>query len=110
MNLESLRGAPILAMSSIGNPHSFERSLEQLGARLLHRLRFPDHHPYSQEEFSAAVKLAHESGARYVVTTEKDEVRLPLLKYQEIPVASLVIELKIMSGEKQLWELIERGA
>ncbi len=109
MSPELLRGTAIVAMSGIANPLSFERSLEQLGARLLHRLRFPDHHPYRRRDLLEAVELARNSGARYVVTSEKDEVRLPSLQNPSPPIMSLGIAIKIVAGWEQLWEVIERG-
>lgn len=109
LSLESLRGEPVLAMSGIGNPLSFEQSLEQLGAQLIQRVRFPDHHAFSRKELAAAVQLAQVAGARYLVTTEKDEVRLPTMQKLAVPLLSLAIQLKVVSGERQLWKLIERG-
>ena len=106
----SLRGKLVMAMSSIGNPISFEHSLEQLGTQVVEKIRFPDHHPYCQEDLATAAYLARKSGARYVVTTEKDEMRLPTMEEPEVPILSLGIQLKVVSEEKQLWDLIERGS
>lgn len=110
VSLASLRGEPVIAMSSIANPLSFERSLHQLGARLVEKARFPDHHPYCQKDVSSVLQLAHECGARHVVTTEKDEVRLPALEKPRVPIFSLGIQLKVVSGGENLWDLIERGS
>ena len=109
LSLESVKGEPVLAMSGIGNPISFETTLRQLGARIAEKLHFPDHHPFLRTEVLAALKLAEELGARYVVTTEKDRARLPIIEKPAIPVLSMDIRLKVVSGEKQLWQLIERG-
>jgi tetraacyldisaccharide 4'-kinase len=109
VGLELLKGKPVLAMSGIGNPISFERSLEGLGAQLAERLRFSDHHPFRPKEVTAALRLAQETGAQYVVTTEKDRVRLPAVEKPVVPILSLDIQLRIISGEKQLWQFIERG-
>lgn len=109
LSLKFLRGKPVVAMSGIGNHASFERSLEQIGAHLAERVRLPDHHPYRQEEVFAAARLAREVGARYVVTTEKDEVRLPAMEKVAVPLLSLGIQLQTVSGEDQLWDFLERG-
>jgi tetraacyldisaccharide 4'-kinase len=110
MSLASLRGEPVIAMSGIANPISFEQSLDQMGARLVEKVRFPDHHPYCQRDVSSVLQLAQARGARYVVTTEKDEVRLPAIEKPRAPIFSLGIQLKVVSGAKQLWDLIERGS
>jgi len=109
VSLKFLRGKPVVAMSGIGNHISFERSLEQIGARLAERVRLPDHHPYRREEVLATARLALKVGAQCVVTTQKDEVRLPDMEKLAIPLLSLGIQLQAVSGEEQLWDFLERG-
>jgi tetraacyldisaccharide 4'-kinase len=75
VELEALSGRKICALSSLGNPLAFERSLERLGADLTARVRFPDHHQYRADELRAA--LEELNGAEWIVTTEKDAVRIP---------------------------------
>jgi len=74
--LAALRGRKICGLSSIGNPEAFERSLEELGAELVARVRFPDHHRYREEDLGRALR-ERASAAEWIVTTEKDAVRLP---------------------------------
>jgi len=73
MALTKLRGARVLAVAGIGDPSSFFAQLRQLGAEVT-ELRFRDHHAYTSSD---AVRIAGESaGHKYVVTTEKDAVKL----------------------------------
>jgi tetraacyldisaccharide 4'-kinase len=109
LSLKFLRGKSVVAMSGIGNHISFERSLEQIGAHLAERVRLPDHHPYRREEVYEAAHLARRAGAQYLVTTEKDEVRMPDLEKVAVPLLSLGIQLQAISGEEQLWDFLERG-
>jgi len=73
---EALLGKRVAALSGVGNPVAFERSLEKLGAEVMGRARFPDHHRYEAEEVRAALRR-EALGAEWVVTTAKDAVRLP---------------------------------
>ncbi len=73
---KELQGRQVCALSSLGNPEAFERTLERMGAVLVGRARFPDHHEYRAEEL-AGVAQGEAASAEWVVTTEKDEVRLP---------------------------------
>jgi tetraacyldisaccharide 4'-kinase len=73
---EELSGRRVCALSGLGNPFAFERGLEKLGAELVARLRFPDHYPYREEELRQAL-AAEAPEAEWIVTTEKDAVRLP---------------------------------
>lgn len=76
-----MKGRKIAAISGIADPHSFEKSVENLGAEILFAARFDDHHPYTQKELMLFTKRAKELGAKDVITTEKDFCRLePVLK------------------------------
>lgn len=72
----SLAGEKVCAFAGIGRPDTFRRSLSALGAEVVSFRAFPDHHPYSGPEIGALRRLAAESGAARIITTEKDGVRL----------------------------------
>lgn len=91
--LDLLGGKKVLAVSSIGNPLSFEKSLEQAGAILAGSLRFPDHHWYSPTDAEQISREARGCNADYIVTTEKDGVRLDLL--EETPANLLLLEVEL---------------
>jgi tetraacyldisaccharide 4'-kinase len=57
-----------IAVSAIGSPERFEKSLEALGKKLVECKHFRDHHAYSEQDFSDT-----ESNA--VFMTEKDAVK-----------------------------------
>jgi len=94
---DALRGRVVGALSSVGNPASFEQSLRDLGADRVVPIRFPDHHSYAADELSAALEAALEDGAEIVVTTEKDAVRLPDADGLE-SACVLTVELEILAG------------
>jgi tetraacyldisaccharide 4'-kinase len=73
-SLDELKGLPVLAVSSLGDPASFEETLRRLGAEVTPR-RFPDHHRYTEEDV-ADVRFEAEKSGRAVVTTPKDAVKL----------------------------------
>ncbi|ALJ35869.1 tetraacyldisaccharide 4'-kinase [Azospirillum brasilense] len=72
----ALAGQAVLAFAGIGRPEKFFATLEALGARVVERAAFADHHPYRPEEVMALVDRATALGA-VPVTTVKDAVRLP---------------------------------
>lgn len=72
---ETWRGRPVIAFAGIGRPAKFFATLEELGARIVARRGFPDHHPYAEAELRALAREAEAAGAR-LVTTEKDAARL----------------------------------
>ena len=99
--LEKLQGLKVYAVSGIAAPLSFENSLEKLGAVLLERRHFADHHRFSQQETIDIVNRAQEIGADAVVTTEKDAVRMTRIDRRAVPVLFLRIEVKFLDGAEE---------
>ncbi len=58
-------------LCGIAYPAALERTLEQLGARVVARREFPDHHRYRAADLQDLVE-----GPSVWVTTEKDAVKL----------------------------------
>ena len=69
------RGRKVLAFAGIANPNRFFSTLEQLGANLVEKWAFPDHHPFSETEARDLLERAERFGTT-LVTTEKDLARL----------------------------------
>ena len=72
----TLEGRRVLAFAGIGRPEKFFETLAGLGAELVDKRRFPDHHRYSSAEIEVLRARARQLEAS-PVTTEKDIVRLP---------------------------------
>ncbi len=85
-----LAGARVVAFAGIGRPEKFFRTLEELGAQLVERRAFDDHHVYTSDEAMRIVEAAAQAGAR-AVTTAKDFVRLP--EAARVLVTTLGVEL-----------------
>src|SRR6185503_2670622 len=66
-----LSGREVELLSAIGNPEAFQRTVEGLGARVASHRVFPDHHLYSSADLTGLG-----TGGRWLVTTEKDAVKL----------------------------------
>lgn len=105
IEVDSLDGKRILALSSIGYPQSFEKTLRELGAIIEHSFRFADHHRYSSGEIAGIIDVAREKGIDMIITTQKDGMRLEKFGHLfsktlrgAINVLQLIIELKIVRG------------
>jgi len=106
--LDFLRGLKVVSLSGIAVPGGFESELERRGAVILDRLRFADHHRYSQQEIIDAINHARELGADAIITTEKDAVRLPRLDRRDVPLYFLRVDIEILSGEEDFRACISR--
>lgn len=76
--IPDMTGTRVLAFAGIARPGAFFEDLEGLGAAIVGRRAFRDHHAYSETEVRALLRQAEELGASALVTTGKDAVRLPL--------------------------------
>ncbi len=70
-----LVGRKVLAFAGIGRPGKFFSTLVEIGADIVARFPFPDHHAYTRRDIDALVARARELEA-IPVTTEKDAARI----------------------------------
>lgn len=106
VGLESLRGRKVVALSSIGNPKAFEKTLENLGAKVVTRIRYLDHHRYTYRNLYSIVDKVKKAQAEWIVTTEKDAVRFPAGFGFELPVFTLEIEIEVRKGKQYLAQMV----
>jgi len=65
----------VIAMSGIGNPDHFIRSL-RLHYRVVDELTFDDHHIYKVRDTKTMIAMLEKHPEAYIVTTEKDAVKM----------------------------------
>ncbi len=92
--------SPVAAFCAIGNPRSF---FNQLPDVVLEKT-FPDHHRYSQSDVDSLIDAARRAGARSLITTAKDAVKLHSISFS-LPYFVLEIEPEI-ENEADLIRLI----
>jgi tetraacyldisaccharide 4'-kinase len=85
---QALAGTRVFAFAGIGRPEKFFASLERLGAELVGRRAFADHHPYTTAEAASLLADANAKNA-VAVTTAKDHVRLPPAVQGHVTVATI---------------------
>ena len=86
--VEKLTEQNVLAFSGIGRPAKFFNSLEKIGAKIVEKFEFSDHHLFTTQELEQIFALTLEK-TLIPVTTEKDWVRLPKeyqAKTQTLPI------------------------
>lgn len=69
-----------LVFTGIGNPDNFRKIIRLEGFRAAGFRFFPDHHRYTQSDIDALEKEAGRLGARSLLTTAKDAVKLTGLR------------------------------
>lgn len=96
--LDELLQKRIGAFSGIAVPESFEGFLRGFGANLLYTKRFLDHHRFDTEELHEIFKEAASANLDFIVTTEKDAVRIPEGTDFPLPLYFLRLEIEILRG------------
>ena len=107
---EILKENSALALSAVGDHGGFMRTLNSAGLNVVEELVFRDHHDYIQDDVELTQKHLLKSGAEYVVTTEKDMVKLDQLDLSRIEIYSIGIEFKLSKkAENRLLEIIKKS-
>jgi tetraacyldisaccharide 4'-kinase len=99
VDLAALRQCRVVAFVGIGNPQAFVSMLTQLGAEVVALLVFPDHHPYTQEDWQTIVATVNLHQAECLVTTEKDAVRLASSWHAPVPLYTLRIGVTFAASD-----------
>jgi tetraacyldisaccharide 4'-kinase len=71
-----LQGRRVATLCGIGDPFSFEKSVEIQGCQILYAARFEDHHVFARSELRRFISQAKKLGCRDAITTQKDWMRL----------------------------------
>ena len=93
LNVLQLKGKRLLLTSGIAQPAGFGLLLEQQGGNVIRKLEFQDHHDYV---FKDVQKILHEQEKLqpdYIVTTEKDAVKLR--KFPELREKLWILEIGV---------------
>ena len=106
ISLELLKNREIFIFSGIGNPGAFRDTVIRLQANVRGELLFSDHHKYRKSDFQKIYTNAKLSKAEWIITTEKDAIRIQELPEMNTPIYYLKIELKIIEGQKHLAKIL----
>lgn len=102
--LSHVAGKRVILLSSIGDPDYFEDTVKGLGADIIEHIRYHDHHNYRKSDIEHIAARCQERNFDYIVTTEKDTVKLNRLALSVGPyvVLTLAVDMDIISGKEIL--------
>lgn len=106
--LEFLAGKRVGAFSGIATPESFEKFLRDLGADIVYKRRFLDHYRFEYDDFVSIFSTGLEQKVDFIVTTEKDAVRIASDLPCPVPIYYLRLEIDILTGAGDFDEAVER--
>jgi tetraacyldisaccharide 4'-kinase len=103
--LEWAKGREVYGFCGIGNPQSFGKTLASTGADIKCLKTFRDHYRFSPDDMKTIAADAGKAGAAWIVTTEKDIMRL---RGFDLPENLVALEIEF-SAEKRLYDRVFQG-
>lgn len=106
-DLTTLRDRRVICVAGIGNPDAFVETVRQLGATPIHHIRRPDHAPYDPAAYRTLAAAAEGfPDAEYLVTTEKDLVKMePRCRASvPLPIVAVAIAIDLPSEDDRILE------
>ncbi len=100
-----LAGERVAIFCGIGSPERFKKTVTELGAIIVHELYLADHEPIGSARLHTFYNQASVMGIKYLVCTEKDEVKLP---EHHLPIVSVRIETTPGGLENLIEKIKER--
>jgi len=101
-----LEGKRVAAFAGIARPERFRETLISLGADLVAFRSFGDHHSFRPDELLELKSVKEETDADYLLTTEKDWVRLSDITNGYPYLAYLTIRFDLLSGQERFFTMI----
>ena len=95
--IQHLAGKNLLTVSGIAQPDGFRKMLESLEGNLTGSLEFADHHDYSINDVHKILKKQVELKPDFIVTTEKDAVKLR--QFSELSNSVWILEIGVHPEE-----------
>jgi tetraacyldisaccharide 4'-kinase len=98
---------PVAAFCGIARPDQFFNGLESAGVKLAFRIAFADHHRYTAADLARIESEARSAGARVLLTTEKDRIRLGSFA-ATLPIQTVPLRIEIEDEPTAVEWLVNR--
>ncbi len=110
-DVAALFGLRVALVSGIGAPDAFRATVETLGAEVVWAETWPDHRAPGPERLDALRRRASATGARALLVTRKDAMKLgaAMERPGPVPVGVLVVATDLVDGCEQLDRAVRRA-
>ena len=102
---EILRDQSVAAFCGIAKPGDFRDTLEMAKARVVFFRAFPDHQRYSSDDLKTVEREAKNAGAKYILISEKDSVKIDPSDFS-LPVFVVTVAVEIPAGREVFTKLL----
>ena len=97
----------MLAFAGLARPEVFRETLIRLGADLVYFKSFRDHYRFKPNEIQALIQMREELGAQYLLTSEKDWVRMAAFAPMCPEMGYLSIKFTMVSDQDGFFKMIK---
>ncbi len=99
--ITDIRGEKGLAFAGIAKNEDFLTMLNNLGFQISEFIRFPDHHKFSDQDVDKILNRAEKTQAKFIITTEKDRVKLPINRFLAMNLYSLGVKISFIDRDRK---------
>ena len=109
ISIDRLKDKKVFAFCGIGNPDAFLKTIKNIEADLVGSKIYNDHYHYTDNDIAEICRKADDLKADLILTTQKDWTKITSLSMpsEGMTFAYLAVELKFISGQDELKQLIE---
>jgi tetraacyldisaccharide 4'-kinase len=94
---------------AIAHPEYFRRTLEQEGFTVMGEYILADHDTFPAKDLEQFAKACLQQGAKYLICTEKDRVKLENQLNIALPILWVQLELRIVAGQEEWQNFLQRA-
>jgi len=102
-----LYGRRVVAFSGLAGNSDFRRTVESLKCDLIDFFEFPDHHKYTEMDLQRIIQSSINAQAEFILTTEKDYVRISGETLWPVEIVVVGIELSLGDDESAFIDFIK---
>ncbi|MFV9646227.1 MAG: tetraacyldisaccharide 4'-kinase, partial [Desulfobacterales bacterium] len=93
--------------SGLARNNDFRRTVESLKCDSIDFFEFPDHHKYTEMDLQTIIQSSINAQAEFILTTEKDYVRIPGKTAWPVEFVVVGIELSFENDENAFIDFIK---
>jgi tetraacyldisaccharide 4'-kinase len=94
---------------AIAHPEYFRRTLEQEGFQVISEYILADHETFREKDLEQFAQASLKKGAKWLICTEKDRVKLQDQLNLALPVLWIQLELQIVAGQEEWQNFLQRA-
>lgn len=98
-----------LAFCAIARPERFFSTLETMGFQAVIKETRQDHAPFSLSEIESLERKRVESGAHFLLCTEKDWIKIPPRALNLFPIAYIRVDFDLRFGQPELNRILKNN-